>query len=74
MGSGAALTDVFSGGSALGGDAGIEQAGTDARRKVELHETGSFPKGSPAPGPSTTGTRVTSRDSLRTTASRAARR
>jgi hypothetical protein len=50
MGSGAALTDVFSGGSALDGDAGIEQAGTDARRKVELHETGSFPKGSPAPG------------------------
>lgn len=50
IGSGAALTEVFSGGSALGGDAGIEQAGTDARRKVELHETGSFPKGSPAPG------------------------
>jgi peptidyl-prolyl cis-trans isomerase D len=47
---GAALTDVFSGGSALGGEAGIEQAGTDARRKVELSETGSFAKGSPAPG------------------------
>lgn len=46
---GAALTDVFSGGSALGGD-GIEQAGTDARRKVRLDETGSFAKGTPAPG------------------------
>jgi len=50
IGSGAALTEVFSGGSALGADAGIEQAGTDARRKVELDETGSFPQGSPAPG------------------------
>lgn len=47
---GAALTDVFSGGSALGGDSGIEQAGTDARRKVRLDETGSFAKGTPAPG------------------------
>lgn len=47
---GAALTDVFAGGSALGGDAGIEQAGTDARRKVRLDETGSFAKGTPAPG------------------------
>ncbi len=47
---GAALTDVFAGGSALGGDSGIEQVGTDARRKVKLDETGLFAKGDPAPG------------------------
>lgn len=47
---GAALTDVFVGGSALGGDAGIEQVGSDARRKVKLDETGSFAKGAPVPG------------------------
>lgn len=47
---GAALTDVFAGGSALGQDGGIEQAGSDARRKVALEETGSFAKGTPAPG------------------------
>jgi parvulin-like peptidyl-prolyl isomerase len=47
---GAALTDVFAGGSALGQEGGIEQAGSDARRKVALEETGSFAKGTPAPG------------------------
>ncbi|MBX7079447.1 MAG: SurA N-terminal domain-containing protein [Nannocystaceae bacterium] len=47
---GAALTDVFAGGSALGGEGGIEQAGRDARRKVQLDETGSFAKGETVPG------------------------
>ncbi len=48
---GAALTEVFAGGSALGGGGGgIEQAGSDARRKVQLEETGSFAKGAAPPG------------------------
>ncbi|MBC8072910.1 MAG: peptidylprolyl isomerase [Deltaproteobacteria bacterium] len=48
--SGAALADVFSGGSALGGTAGIDTAGADKRVKAQLDDTGSFPKGEPIPG------------------------
>jgi peptidyl-prolyl cis-trans isomerase D len=48
--SGAPLAEVFSGGSALGGAAGIENAGADKRVRASLDETGSFPKGEPIPG------------------------
>lgn len=48
--SGAALGDVFSGGSALGGDEGVESAGAKKDVRVALDDTGSFPKGEPIPG------------------------
>jgi peptidyl-prolyl cis-trans isomerase D len=47
--SGAALGDVFSGGSALGGSEGVESNGSKDVR-VELDDTGSFPKGEAIPG------------------------
>jgi parvulin-like peptidyl-prolyl isomerase len=47
--SGAALGDVFSGGSALGGDEGVESSGGKDVR-VALDDTGSFPKGEAIPG------------------------
>lgn len=47
---GAALTDVFRGGSALGGDGGGIEDARDARKRVELSETGSFAKGDAPPG------------------------
>jgi peptidyl-prolyl cis-trans isomerase D len=51
LASGAALTDVFSGGAALPGGEGIENAGAPRDpSKVELSDTGTFRKGEPIPG------------------------